>query len=213
PGAEIVLHLASRHSFAGVVAFGTVPGKSDSSSTSLPACPVLMFHGTKDDQAPAANAEELCRTIPHCEFHAVNGAIHDFENWHPDQWTWKEDLAAWLRRDRRGLWKDIVYSRPEGRELLMDAWVPEGPGRFPAVIVMHGGGWEAGNKVTYVCPVFEPLAKAGFAWFSIDYRLTPYVRLDSQLEDLRTAIRYVRQHADRFHVDSGRIAKIGRAHV
>src|SRR5205823_2148404 len=112
---------------------------------------------------------------------------------------------------RRGLWKDIVYSRPEGRELLMDAWVPEGPGRFPAVIVMHGGGWEAGNKVTYVCPVFEPLAKAGFAWFSIDYRLTPYVRLDSQLEDLRTAIRYVRQHADRFHVDSGRIAILGES--
>jgi acetyl esterase len=213
-GAEIALRLASHGGFAGVVAFGTVPHNPDSrfaASNFLTRCPVLMFHGTEDDEAPAAKAEELCRIMAHCEFHAVNGAIHEFENWHPDQWTWKEDLAAWLRRDRRGLWKNIVYSRPDGRELLMDAWLPEGSGRFPAVIVMHGGGWEAGDKVTYVSPVFEPLAKAGFAWFSIDYRLTPYVRVASQLEDLRTAIRYVREHADRFHVDPGRIAILGES--
>jgi len=213
-GAQTILQLASRHSFAGLVLFGTVAGRPDSrlaSPNSLPSCPVLMFHGAADDKASPTKAAELCRSMPRCEFHPVSGAIHEFENWHPDQWSWKEDLTAWLRHDRRGLWKDISYSRPDGRELLMDAWIPEGAGPFPAVIVMHGGGWEAGDKVTYVSPVFEPLAKAGFAWFSIDYRLAPYVRVDSQVEDLRAAIRYVRQHSGRFHVDPERIVILGES--
>lgn len=93
----------------------------------------------------------------------------------------------------------------------MDASVPEGGGPLPAVIIAHGGGWEAGDKVTYGSPVFEPLARAGFAWFSIDYRLTPYVHVAEQLEDLRNAIRYVRQHASRFHVDPSRIAILGES--
>jgi len=94
---------------------------------------------------------------------------------------------------------------------LMDAYLPEGTGPFPAVIIVHGGGWEAGDKVTYVSPVFEPLARAGIAWFSLDYRLTPYVHVAQQLDDIRAGIRYVRGHADRFHVDRNRIALLGES--
>ena len=173
--------------------------------------PVLMFHGAADEEAPAAAAEAVCRTWSRCQFVPVAGGIHNFENWHPDQWEWKDDLIAWLRNDRRGLWKDIAYSRPGGRDLTMDAFVPEGPGPFPAVIVAHGGGWEAGDKVTYVSPALRALARAGFAWFSIDYRLTPWVRNPDQLDDLRAAIRYVRAHAARFHVDPHRIAILGES--
>src|SRR2546425_2967710 len=215
-GAGIALSLGAYGGFRGVVTFGAKPGetvlslwKENSGAKSKPA--VFMFHGTADEESPPAAVEALCKQLPDCTFHPVAGAIHNFENWHPDQWGWKEDLTAWLRGDRRGLWKDIVYDRPDGRELLMDAYIPQGHKPVPAVIIVHGGGWEAGNKVTYVSPVFEPLAKAGFAWFSIDYRLTPYVRVDSQLEDLRTAIRYVREHAGRFHVDPGRIAILGES--
>ena len=53
------------------------------------ATPVLMFHGTDDDEYPASQAEAVCRQLPKCSFHAEPNAIHDFENWHPDQWSWK----------------------------------------------------------------------------------------------------------------------------
>lgn len=82
-----------------------------------------------------------------------------------------------------------------GLPLTMDANLPEGRGPFPAVIVVHGSGWEAGDRLTYVSPVMLLLARENFAWFSIDYRLTPFVRNEEQLEDLRDAIRYVRVHA------------------
>jgi acetyl esterase/lipase len=219
-GGEIALELAARGGFQGVATFGikfspqfaaSVSGERTAARREMPSAPVHMFHGTEDDESPLAQVQALCMQIPKCVLHTVPGGIHQFENWHPDQWSWKEDLAAWLRGDRRGLWKDIVYGRPGGRDLLMDAFLPEGNGPFPTAIIIHGGGWEAGDKVTYVSPVFEPLARARIAWFSIDYRLTPYVRVADQLDDVRSAIRYVRQHAERFHIDPNRLALIGES--
>src|ERR1051326_1034664 len=195
-GAPLAVRIAQEVQAGGVVTFGA---RFDG-EVSAPHVPVVMFHGTADEASPPGPVEKLCRSWPQCQFFPVLAAIHEFEDWHPDQWDWKEELAAWLRADQRGLWKDITYARPGGRDLRMDAFIPAGDGPFPAVVIAHGGGWEAGDKATYISPVLAPLARAGYAWFSIDYRLTPYVRNADQLDDLREAIRYVRSHAARFHV-------------
>jgi acetyl esterase len=219
-GGEIALELAAGGGFQGVATFGVkiseqfaarVLANKDQARRALPDVSVQMFHGTDDDEFPSAQAQAICKEMSNCVFHAVPGGIHQCENWHPDQWAWKEDLTAWLRGDRRGLWKDIVYARPAGRDLLMDGYIPEGSGPFPVAIIVHGGGWEAGDKVTYVSPIFEPLTRSRIAWFSIDYRLTPYVRVPDQLEDVRSAIRFVRLHAQRFHIDPNRLALIGES--
>jgi len=205
-GAQIAVQAAPAS--ARVVLLGA---KFDQSANrSLPSA-MLMIHGAADRESPPEKLQQTCKAQEGCEFYPVAGAIHNFENWHPDQWHWKERLTAWLRADRRGIWKEIAYARPMGLELRMDASIPFGPGPFPAVIVVHGGGWEAGDRTTYAAPVFQPLADAKFAWFSIDYRLTPHVRNPEQLEDLRTAIRYVREHAAWFQVDPKRIAILGES--
>lgn len=209
-GASLALDLARSAHVDGVVTLGAKlpPGQQ----TGIPAATkVLMIQGTGDEEVRSAQIEAFCKRVPQCAWYPVAGAIHDFENWHPDQWYWKENLRAWLHGDRRGLWKGIPYSRPGGRPLLMDAYIPEGKGPFPAVIIIHGGGWEAGDKITYVSPVFAPLARAGFAWFSIDYRLAPYAHVPDQLEDIRNAVRFVRQHAGWFHADPNRIALLGES--
>jgi acetyl esterase/lipase len=89
--------------------------------------------------------------------------------------------------------------------------VQPGNQRHPAVVVVHGGGWEAGDKVTYITPLFEPLARAGFARFSIDYRLTPAVRHPEQMDDLRRALAFIRERAIRFRVDPDRLVVIGES--
>jgi acetyl esterase len=176
-----------------------------------------------------------------CDVIEVEGASHRAENWWPSQWGYKSHIVDWLSRtlsftvppasaappsraaptnaasvaaaDQPGLRKDIVFSPEHG--LKLDAYIPSvqqsGSGPFPAVIIAHGGGWEAGDKVTYVTPLFEPLARAGFAWFSIDYRLTPDVQHPAQLDDLRAAIRFVRTNASRFNIDPKRIALLGES--
>ena len=41
---------------------------------------------------------------------------------------------------------DIEYSAAGGESLKLDAHIPEGKGPFPAIILVHGGGWTAGHK-------------------------------------------------------------------
>jgi alpha-L-fucosidase 2 len=150
----------------------------------------------------------------------VPGASHRLENWWPSQWGYKRELVSWLTDLAAAprpanvsatgpLLKNIVYSPSRG--LKLDAYVPQSTKPLPAVVIVHGGGWEAGDKVTYVTPLFEPLARAGVAWFSIDYRLTPDASHEDQLEDVRQAIRFVRSKHARFNVDPSRIFLLGES--
>jgi len=111
---------------------------------------------------------------------------------------------------------DIEYGTAAGVSLKLDAFVPEGPGPFPAVILVHGGGWTAGDKdggknKGYMMPMHEPLVAAGFAWFSINYRLAPQHRHPAAVEDVETAIRWVKANAAKYRVDARRIAISGES--
>ena len=117
-------------------------------------------------------------------------------------------LCACLMAEDR---KDVEYARAGGQALLLDLHVPDGAGPFPAAILVHGGGFDEGSRATNVRPLFAPLADAGFAWFSIDYRLAPKAKLPDAVEDLRNAIRWVKSHAAEFHVDTSKIALIGES--
>ena len=107
--------------------------------------------------------------------------------------------------------KDVEYGRPDDQPLLLDLHVPDGPGPFPAAILVHGGGFDEGSKSTNVRPLFEVLAKAGFAWFSIDYRLAPAAHFPEAIADLNTAIAWVKAHAAQYHVDASKLAIIGES--
>jgi alpha-L-fucosidase 2 len=207
-GVSLALELAAHGGFRGVIGFGAA---KTAAAMRDPGVPIVLFHGGADTDVDPKLIESACDAWKKCRFESIPNGIHNFENWHPAQWEWREEFTAILRNGKAGLWKDVVYSRPAGMPLTMDANLPEGKGPFPAVIVVHGGGWEAGDKVTYVAPVLLLLSRARLAWFSIDYRLTPYVRNAEQLDDLRNAIRYVRGHAKRFNIQPGAIAILGES--
>lgn len=111
---------------------------------------------------------------------------------------------------------DIEYGKAGGVSLRLDALVPEGPGPFPAVILVHGGAWKGGDKSGgpekgYMAPMHEPLSAAGFAWFSINYRLAPDHRHPAAVEDVETAIRWVKAHAAEYRIDPRRLALSGES--
>ena len=60
-------------------------------------------------------------------------------------------------------------------------------------------------------PLFDVLANAGFAWFSIDYRLAPAAQFPQARDDLSAAIRWVRSNAGAYRVDPAKIAIIGES--
>jgi alpha-L-fucosidase 2 len=118
---------------------------------------------------------------------------------------------------------NVQYSAPDGVSLHMDGYVPDGPGPFPAAVIVHGGAWVTGDRKRSVQPLFAPLTSAGIAWFSIDYRLADFdfstlgggaaalTRVSAAVDDVRQAVIYVRTHAAEFQVDPNRIAIIGES--
>ena len=111
---------------------------------------------------------------------------------------------------------DIEYARVADESLKLDVYVPEGAGPFPAVILVHGGGWTSGDKSggpkkALIAPMQEPLERAGFAWISINYRLAPKHRYPACIDDVETAIRWVKSHAGQYRFDLERIALSGES--
>ena len=111
----------------------------------------------------------------------------------------------------KSLRTDIEYAKVDDVSLKLDAHIPEGSGPFPAVIVVHGGGFTGGNKQVYVTPILEPLSRGGFAWFSIDYRLAPKYPFPAAIEDIDRAIEFVKAHAAEYKIDPERIALLGES--
>jgi acetyl esterase len=107
--------------------------------------------------------------------------------------------------------RDIAYAAPEGKPLYLDARIPDGPGPFPAVIIVHGGGWAAGDKAMAgeVQPILAPLSEGGLAWFSVNYRLSRQARYPACVEDVEAAVQFVRAHARQYRIDPDRIALSG----
>lgn len=104
----------------------------------------------------------------------------------------------------------IVYGEVGGVKLTLDYYEASGPTPHPIVIIIHGGGYISGtsrNGSEAYCADF--LAPAGYAVFSINYRLAPEYPYPAAVEDVVRAIRYLRFHAPEWNADAHRIALVG----
>lgn len=99
--------------------------------------------------------------------------------------------------------RDLEYKAPFARPLGLDLYRPEKfKGRLPVVVWVHGGGWKNGSKEG--CPA-KWLAQHGFAVASISYRLTHDAQWPAQIDDCRSAVRWLRKNARKYRLDPDHI--------
>lgn len=104
--------------------------------------------------------------------------------------------------------RNITYVRRGALPLRLDAFMPTSRAPHPGVVVVHGGGWTAGSRMS--TDLFaHRLADAGFDAFSIDYRLAPRYHYPDAEQDVRIALTWLRTHARRFDLDAKRLALLG----
>ncbi len=104
----------------------------------------------------------------------------------------------------------IAYANHDGVSLLGDLYTPAGAGRFPALIGVHGGGWQAGARSAF--QYWGPyLAERGYALFAISYRLAKKGEkmFPQAVNDVLAAVQFVRASSGQFKVDPERIGLFG----
>lgn len=107
------------------------------------------------------------------------------------------------------IWRDIAYVPQGHSRQKLDFYAPSssgGPGPWPCVVFIHGGGWESGSRSGNGA---MGLCWRGYAVASIGYRLSGDAPFPAQIEDCKAAVRYLRAHAARFNIDPNRIGASG----
>jgi len=103
---------------------------------------------------------------------------------------------------------DLCYARRDGRDLLLDVFMPTGAGPYPGVIVVHGGAWKSGDRAMER-PLARQLAARGFVTATVGYRLGPAGRFPNALFDLKAAVRWLRSNAGAYRLAAARIGAVG----
>ena len=105
---------------------------------------------------------------------------------------------------------DLPYAAPGGDTLRLDLARPAGPGPHPAVVLLHGGGWEGGDRRA-MHDAMRLLAARGYAAAAVGYRLTAAPRdvFPAAVHDVRCAVRWLRAHARAHDLDPARVGALG----
>ena len=103
---------------------------------------------------------------------------------------------------------NLVYTSAPAWEGKMDLYLPpKEKGLSPAIINIHGGGWQNGTKDTQ--GGFNSYFKAGFAVANIAYRLSGQATAPAAIEDTRCALIYLIKNAKTLNIDVNKIIIMG----
>lgn len=109
--------------------------------------------------------------------------------------------------------EQVLYKQIDTTNLFMKVYHPEkidSSIKSPAIVFYFGGGWNTGT-IDHFKTHAEYFSKRGMVCFLVDYRVnkrqqtTPF----ESLKDAKSAIRYIREHADTFNIDVNKIVASG----
>jgi acetyl esterase/lipase len=107
---------------------------------------------------------------------------------------------------------DVVYGQDyvarDSGPLKADVYMPKGAGPFPGVIVVHGGAWKMGTRAQ-LAGVAHMLADHGYTAVAISYRLAPQYKFPAQIDDCKSAVRWMRTEAAKWKIDPEHVGGFG----
>lgn len=106
-------------------------------------------------------------------------------------------VDAWFGHTTQDLKLDLIY--PEDREK-----------NYPCIVWICGGAWLSMDKSAHLAYLAE-LARKGFVVASVQYRTSNEARFPAQLQDVKAGIRYLRAHAERYHIDPEKFGVMGES--
>lgn len=112
--------------------------------------------------------------------------------------------------------RNIPFTTAGGEKLMLDLAAPKEGGPYPAVLMLHGGAWSLGTRKdlsvadkTGTPSIIEQIAARGYVVASASYRLAPKHKFPAQIEDARTAVRFLRANSKTYNLDPEKIGAGG----
>ncbi|MBP9780145.1 alpha/beta hydrolase [Candidatus Gracilibacteria bacterium] len=103
---------------------------------------------------------------------------------------------------------NISYATDSETQKL-DIYIPTGSGSFPVIVAIHGGAFKLGSKTgSDVKSMFSGL-KRGYAVVSIDYRLSGEAIFPAAIDDVQSAIVWIKQNGKQYNLDPSKIVLWG----
>lgn len=107
--------------------------------------------------------------------------------------------------------RNLFYNNKHSSCCSGDLYLPHGTGPSPVVILIHGGGWTAGDKTAPEITFLSiRLAAAGYAVFDVNYRLVQDGgTFPSNISDVRDATDFIYANSQKYNLDRENIAVMG----
>jgi acetyl esterase/lipase len=104
---------------------------------------------------------------------------------------------------------DLNYRTVDGKPLMLDLVGPKsGEGPFPAVIILHGVG-PANKGKKGMLAIAQELARRGYMGIPVSYRSKPEDAFPAPIQDVCSAICWIRARAEELKIDKNRIGVLG----
>ncbi len=104
--------------------------------------------------------------------------------------------------------RDVEYRRDGSESWLARVYEPQGAGPFPAVLDVHGGAWNNGDR-TQNAPFDEALAASGLVVVAIDFRLGTQAAYPASIADVNYATRWLKTRAGDFNATAEALGGLG----
>jgi acetyl esterase/lipase len=106
-------------------------------------------------------------------------------------------------------YEDLAYANVSLAQKL-DLYLPDGKGPFPVVLIVHGGAFLFGDKADQPSKGgTDDLLKHGFAVANVNYRLSGEAKVPAQIQDVKTAVRWLRAHAKEYALNPDKFGAWG----
>ncbi|SNS66584.1 Acetyl esterase/lipase [Anaerovirgula multivorans] len=109
--------------------------------------------------------------------------------------------------------KDVNFSQSgDGNQpnLSMDILRPTSNEPLPAIVYITGNAWRYADRSVNL-PMFAEIARSGYVIVFIDWRASSNEKFPAQIEDAKTAVRFLRANAEKYNIDPDRIGTWGHS--
>ncbi len=124
--------------------------------------------------------------------------------------TWQQFAVPFVTRDSAvEVTRDIQYADDPKTRLDVYRSRSTTAAKAPVLLHIHGGMWMSGNKSYEGLPLMFHMAARGWVCVNVNYRFAPKNPFPAQIIDVKRAIAWIRQNAERFGADPTHIAVSG----